>query len=81
MQLHKLIEKQMKNIIKKHKLSIIGAVLGALGGFAYYHFVGCNSGSCPITSNPYMSIFWGAIMGYLLLSMFEKKEKQTTDKD
>lgn len=66
--------------IKKHLLGIIGAVLGAAGGYAYYYFIGCNSGSCPITSNPAMSIIWGAIMGYLLLSMFEKKEPRSQDK-
>ncbi|MHB9143659.1 MAG: DUF6132 family protein, partial [Paludibacter sp.] len=40
----------MKEFIKKNILKIIGSVLGAGGGFAYYYFVGCTSGTCPITS-------------------------------
>jgi hypothetical protein len=46
----------------------LGVLLGALAGFLYYWFVGCSSGSCAITSNPYMSILWGAAMGFLLTS-------------
>jgi hypothetical protein len=45
---------------------ILGFVLGALAGFAYYKFVGCASGTCPITSNPFISTIYGAVMGGLL---------------
>ncbi len=36
--------------------------LGAAGGYAYYHFIGCTTGTCPITSNPYSSIAWGSLI-------------------
>jgi len=42
--------------------------IGGVAGFLYYYFVGCSSGSCAITSNPYMSIFWGAMMGYFFVN-------------
>jgi len=42
--------------------------LGGLGGFLYYYFIGCSSGTCPITSNPFISIAFGGIIGYLLVS-------------
>jgi hypothetical protein len=42
------------------------AVGGAILGFGYYKLVGCSSGSCPITSNPYASTFFGAVMGSLV---------------
>lgn len=45
-----------------------GVSLGALAGFLYYYFVGCNSGTCAITSNPYMSMLWGAFFGYFIVS-------------
>jgi hypothetical protein len=48
-------------------------LIGAAAGFAYYYFIGCNSGTCPITSNPYISTTYGAAMGLLLA--INKKEK------
>ncbi len=38
-------------------------VIGAAGGYAYYRFVGCKTGMCPITKNPWISTFYGALMG------------------
>ena len=43
----------------------LGVVLGAVGGYAYYHFIGCASGHCPLTSNPYISTGFGALIGGL----------------
>jgi hypothetical protein len=40
---------------------------GALG-FAYYKLIGCSSGACPITSNPWISTLYGAVMGYFISS-------------
>ena len=66
----------MKLFIKKHLLKIIGVIVGMTGGYLYYYFVGCNSGTCPITSNPYISVLYGGVMGYLVFDLFKKKEKQ-----
>lgn len=41
-------------------------VVGAGLGYAYHRFVGCRTGTCPITANPYISTVYGAVMGYLL---------------
>ena len=56
--------------------SLIGLVLGAIGGFVYYAQVGCSSGSCAISSNPYASVAWGAAVGYLIGDMFNAKDKK-----
>ena len=45
---------------------ILFVVGGAVLGFAYQRVVGCRTGTCPITSNPYVSTIYGAVMGYLL---------------
>lgn len=39
---------------------------GALAGFFYHRFIGCRSGACAITANPYLSTLYGAFMGVLL---------------
>ncbi|MGD9780699.1 MAG: DUF6132 family protein [Kiritimatiellia bacterium] len=46
--------------------SILGAVAGATVGFLVYRFVGCKTGTCPITSNPWISAIFGGIIGFLL---------------
>jgi len=47
-------------------LGRVGPVLlGAALGFGYYKFVGCRTGTCPITSNPWISTLYGAMMGSL----------------
>lgn len=45
---------------------IVGIAIGAAIGFAYYKFVGCASGVCPLTSNPFISTLYGAVMGALI---------------
>jgi len=40
-------------------------ILGALGGFLYYGFIGCN-GSCAITGSPVNSTLYGSLMGLIL---------------
>jgi hypothetical protein len=67
----------MKSFIKKNILGIIGIVVGTIGGYAYYYYIGCKSGTCPLTSNPYISMLFGAIMGYLIGDMFKKNEKKS----
>lgn len=64
------------NIIPKYTLIIIGIVIGAIGGYAYYYFVGCAGGTCIITSKPMNSTLYGAMMGGLLFSSFKKEIKK-----
>lgn len=45
---------------------VAAVLLGSAGGFAYYYFIGCASGACPITSNPYISTGYGALIGVIL---------------
>lgn len=67
----------MKNFISNNILYIIGAVVGAVGGFLYWNFIGCNSGSCAITSSPVNSSLYGALMGSVFFTIFKKENKTT----
>lgn len=58
---------------KKWRRPILFTLGGALAGFAYYYFIGCASGSCPITSNPFSATIYAAVMGWFLSGVFEKE--------
>ena len=67
-----------KDFILKRILPVLA---GAGLGFAYYYFIGCTSGTCPITSNPYISTIYGAFVGLIFAFPSKKKEvKNETDK-
>ena len=64
------------------RLKIISAIVGAAGGFLYWKFIGCSSGTCPIRSVWYLSTLWGTAMGYLLGDLagsFLKGRKQKSE--
>jgi len=63
----------MKQIIYKRVLPIFA---GALLGYAYYYYIGCVSGSCAITSNPYISTVYGGLLGGLLSFPSKRKKKE-----
>ena len=45
---------------------VLSAVIGGVIGLAYQRVVGCRTGTCPITANPYTSTLYGVVMGVLL---------------
>ena len=44
----------------------LGIVIGAVVGYAYHHFVGCRTGTCPITANWWASMAYGAALGAMI---------------
>jgi hypothetical protein len=59
--------------LRKNLLSIIGGAIGVIAGFFYWLLVGCSTGGCPITGNPYISSVYGGLLGWLLFSSFNKR--------
>ena len=72
----------MKEFIRKHIISVIFSVAGAIGGFLYWKFVGCVSGTCIIKSVWYLSTLYGLILGWVtgglaedIILKFKKSKK------
>ncbi|MBS0009868.1 MAG: hypothetical protein KFF49_00560 [Bacteroidales bacterium] len=63
---------------------ILFTLAGGLGGFLYWRFVGCNTGTCPIKSVWYYSTLYGLIIGYLagdIISGFILKKRGSGPSD
>jgi hypothetical protein len=56
----------MRTFLNKYKWPLIISMIGGLGGFLYWRFIGCTSGTCAIKSVWYWSTLWGMAFGYLL---------------
>lgn len=64
------------NYLLKNKITIAGLIIGAIAGYLYYKFIGCESGTCAITSKPINSTLYGAMMGGLFFNIFKKEKIQ-----
>ena len=62
----------MKEKAEKWMRPALFTIGGAMAGLAYYYFIGCATGSCPITSNPVSSMVYMGLIGWLLSSVFVK---------
>lgn len=61
-----------------NKMKWISGILGgAVLGFAYYYFIGCRTGSCPISGNPVISTLYGGLMGALIFMPGRNREKKS----
>lgn len=59
------------------KWYIPGLIVGAVAGYFYWKFYGCD-GTCLITSSPVRSMIYFAVMGTIVNSMFKPQEKKPT---
>lgn len=79
-----MFERIVKIFKKRRNLYIfLFTLAGGIGGFLYWRFVGCNTGTCPIKSVWYYSTLYGLILGYLAGDLtsgffFKKKNKESS---
>jgi xanthine/uracil permease len=66
---------------KSNLLRVLPVVIGAVIGYGYYYFIGCKSGTCAITSNPYISTAYGAFTGLIFAIPTKKKKSVESDKN
>lgn len=43
-----------------------GVLIGGALGYAYYWFIGCPTGTCPLSSNPWISTPFGMLFGLMI---------------
>lgn len=60
---------------KKTIITAVSIAIGLIAGYAYWRFIGCSSGTCPLTSNWYSSTLIGGVFGYLISDSFKGKKK------
>lgn len=65
--------KKYSNILLKRVAPVLG---GAVLGYMYYYYIGCNSGHCPITSDPLISTVYGGVLGLLIAFPGKSKKKE-----
>lgn len=71
----------MMNTFKKKVIfRVVLTVLGGIGGYLYWHYVGCASGTCAITSKWYYSALYGLVIGYLISGLFIPDKKKIDEK-
>jgi len=51
---------------RSHARAAATALLGASAGAAYAHFIGCRTGTCPLTSNVWIASLYGGAVGAVL---------------
>jgi len=66
----------MTDFLKRYKWKIVGAAVGAIIGFAYYYYIGCTSGTCPIQSHWHTSTLYGSLLGYVFAPSAKKANKE-----
>ncbi|MCB2194832.1 MAG: hypothetical protein KQH79_03175 [Bacteroidetes bacterium] len=74
----------MKDFILKHKYALILFIPGIVAGFLYWKYVGCLSGTCPITSNWHSMVLFGGLIGYFIGDSIDdmiKKRKSKEEKN
>ena len=55
--------------------------VGRAGGWLYYRYVGCTTGTCAVTSSPWLSTGFGCVLGSLLYTVLRPDRSEEQDKE
>jgi hypothetical protein len=53
---------------------LLATIGGGAAGYAYYYYIGCRTGACPISGNPWISSAYGALIGWLAVPRSTRTE-------
>ena len=55
-----------RRVMKQLRKTLLYIVIGSIIGYLYYRFIGCNSGTCAITSSPTNSMIYFGLIGLFM---------------
>jgi hypothetical protein len=74
---------KIRELWKKHRVSLLGFAIGSLGGYLYWYYVGCLTGTCPLKKLWYYDALLGGLIGLLFAdaihSIIVKRKKQNKE--
>ena len=56
-------------------------LVGSAGGWLYYRYVGCATGTCAVMSSPWLSTGFGCVLGSLLYTVLRPGRGKRQDSD
>jgi len=68
-------------LLRRHWRTLLGALLGAAGGALYAHFIGCRTGTCALTSNPWTAGAFFGLTGAIALAPSAPRQEQEGSRD
>jgi len=71
----------MKEKIKNNLIALIGIAVGFVGGLLYWKFVGCATGTCPLSSNWMIMLAYGGLTGGLIGNLIDEKVRNRKTRD
>ena len=69
------MESTKLKVVVKYFLRMYPVFIGAAAGYLYYSLIGCVTGKCAITSNPFTSTIFGALFGAAFIGKKSKQKK------
>jgi hypothetical protein len=70
----------MKRQFSRYKLHLLFILIGIVAGYIYWYYIGCQSGTCPLTSIWYYHAGIGGLGGYIMADIVVDIKKKRTDK-
>jgi hypothetical protein len=60
------LAERWRRLSRSHLRTGLVALGGAAIGAAYAHFIGCRTGTCPLTSSVWTASLYGAVVGSVI---------------
>lgn len=69
------------NALRRHWTTALGALAGAVGGAVYAHYVGCATGTCPLTASAWRAALFFGVTGAIVALPGRRSEAAPTARE